>query len=112
MFRENRFFTKTGKDKRISADVKNFKQWADKHKADFVAGNTILLVRDLRLDFNLNLTDATNLMVFLVGCYSNATQFGLFRTERYKLGKIVADSLATNNVLNKAFDIRKLELMK
>jgi hypothetical protein len=115
MFKENRFYTKTGKAKRISADVKNFKQWADNHKADFVAGNTIEIVKNLRIDFNLSLTNATNLMVFLVGCYSNGNSYGfghvngpLFRAERYEAGKLVADSLSTNNV----FDIRKLELVK
>jgi hypothetical protein len=73
-----------------------------------------MLTKALREGYQLSLADAANLMVFLVGCYSNAAQYGhghinggLFRSERYEAGKIVSESLK-----EQAFDIRKLELIK
>lgn len=115
MMKENRWFTKTGKAKRFSSDVKEWKTWADANKANFLSGNSIQLVSNLRYKYpQLTLTEATNLMVFLVGCYSNATQYGhghinggLFRAERYEAGKIVSQSLN-----DKPFDIQKLQLVE
>src|SRR5689334_7352215 len=114
MIRENRWFTKSGKAKRVSSDVSQWKSWAIEHKNDLVNGDSIALTKSLREQFGLGLTDAANLMVFLVGCYSNAAQYGhghitgeLFRSERYNAGKLVSESL----LKGKAFNIRTLELV-
>ena len=114
MILENRWFTKTGKAKRIGKELEPYRQWANDAKRYFMNREVLLLVSSVRVTWpQLSLADATNLMVYLVGCYSNAAAYGhghvnggLFRSERYDAGKIVADSLQ-----NKAFDIRRLELV-
>lgn len=111
---ENRWFTKTGNAKRIGKEFEPYRQWANDAKNYFMNRDVTKLVLAVRVTWpDLSLVDATNLMVYLVGCYSNAVAYGhghvnggLFRSERYDAGKLVSASLQL-----KAFDIRKLELV-
>ena len=67
-------------------------------KINFLNKDTIALVTSIRALWpQLGLAEATNLMVYLVGCYSNATQFDqghingpLFTIKRYRAGEVIA----------------------
>lgn len=116
--RSNRWYTSTGKAKRVSADVEYFREWAIKNKSSLINLDIIDLTKSCKVTWHLGLADAANLMVYLVGVYSNSDRFivnnnGLFREERYKLGKLIAEHIKyAASFDNVKVDIRKLELVK
>lgn len=90
---ENRWFTKTGKAKRVPKDFEQFKAEAQQLKNLMENGETIKLIKHFMESRRLGLYDASCVMVAFVGCYSNATQHGfvhtngpIFSYEKYKTG--------------------------
>jgi hypothetical protein len=89
--RENRWFTKQGRAKRVSAEVIPFKYFMHKRKSLILENRSIQLIRDIRIEYNLTLVDAVNLYVFLNGLYNNPDS--LFTNERFSAGKVVASQI-------------------
>lgn len=90
---ENRWFTKTGKTKRVPKDFEQFKSEALQLKDLMENREIIQLVKHFKESRNLGLYEAICVMVAFVGCYSNAVQYGfshtngpLFSSEKYKEG--------------------------
>ncbi len=92
---ENRWYTKTGKAKRIPASMEKFRKFAITHKALMVPELRILeLTKQVRLAYpQLGLAEALNLLVYIIGMFNNGDNGGVFQEYRYSLGKLVAKGL-------------------
>lgn len=97
-YRENRWFTVTGKRKRVPAALEPYRLAIILSRRNIsnnpeVAGSidTIELTKQLRNEFNLGLADAYNLAIYLHGIYDNHSLAK--QKNRFDAGEVIHELL-------------------